>query len=129
MATVAAGSNQNVESLTLRQSLTTLTTAVSTDLPRVANRCCEVGLVSTEQLEEAQLQTKTPYARANGLVRRVIDQVTLDQQKFREFLGILKESNMFTSVVQEVQNKYTENQAVRKVTYSERNVTASHFMI
>ena len=73
---------------------------------------------------------KTPYARANGLVRRVIDQVTLDQQKFWEFLGILEESNMLTSVVQEVQNKYTENQlqAVRKVTYSERNVTASHLI-
>ena len=115
MAT-AAVSNQNVESLTLRQSLTTLTTAASNDLPRVANRCCEVGLISTEQLEEAQLQTKTPYARANGLVRRVIYQVTLDHQKFWEFLSIFEESGMFASVVNEVCNKYAENQAVRKVT-------------
>ena len=89
MATQAV-TTENVESLTLRQSLTTLTTAVSTDLPRVANRCCEVGLISTEQLEEAQLQTKTPFIRANELVRRVIDQVTLDQQKFWPFLSILE---------------------------------------
>ena len=114
MATVAAGSNQNVESLTLRQSLTTLTTAVSGDLPRVANRCFEVGLISTEQLEEAH-QQKNLYSRANGLMRRVIDQVTLNPRKFQSFLNILEESGMFESVVREVQNKYAENQDVRKV--------------
>ena len=114
MATAAA-SNQNAESLTLRQSLTTLTTAVSTDLPRVANRCCEVGLISTEQLEEAHVQMKTPSTRANELVRRVIDQVSVDKQKLQQFLGILEESGMFESVVRDVQNKYTENQASKQV--------------
>ena len=108
-------SSQNVESLTLCQSLTTLTTAVSGDLSKVANRCCEVGLISTEQLEEAQLSTKTTNVRANDLVRRVIGQVTLDPQKFQHFLGILEESGMFAQTVNEIHRKYADNQAEKKV--------------
>ena len=118
MAVAAAAFEPNVESLTLRQSLTTLTTAVSGDLPRVANRCCEEGLISTEQLEEAH-QQKNLYSRANELVRRAVDQVTLDPRKFQSFLNILDESGMFESVVRDVRNKYTKNQAKRQVNISE----------
>ena len=47
--------DHNVESATLQQSLASLTTAVSGDLPRIANRCVEEGLISIQQLEDAQL--------------------------------------------------------------------------
>ena len=113
MATAAA-LPENVESLTLRQSLTTLTTAVSTDLPRVANRCAEKELISLQQLRRAQIQSITEYERSSELVRGVIDQVETDPQKFWLFLGILEESGMFESVVKGMQNKYTENKDVRK---------------
>ena len=94
--------DHNVESATLLQSLANLTTAVSSDLPRIANRCVEEGLISTQQLEEAQLQTKTCYVRANELLRRVIDQVSFHPRKFDVFLVILEESHMFVTVVSEV---------------------------
>ena len=115
MATEGAASDHNVESLTLRQSLTTLTTAVSTDLPRVANKCAEKELISLQQLRRAQIQSITEYERSSELVGGVIDQVETDPQKFWSFLGILEESGMFESVVRDVQNKYAENQDVRKV--------------
>ena len=117
MAT-AAGSPENVESLTLRQSLTTLTTAVSTDLPSTANKCAEKELISMQQLRRAQIQSITEYERSSELVRRVIDQVNSDKQKFQTFLGVLEESGMFASVVRDAQKKYAENQLqpVREVT-------------
>ena len=107
--------DHNVESATLLQALASLTTAVSSDLPRIANRCVEEGLISTQQLEEAQLQTTTRYVRANELLRRVVDQVRLHPRKFDVFLGILEESGLFPSVVSEVRKKYADNQEVRKV--------------
>ena len=112
MATEGAASDNNVESLTLRQSLTTLTTAVSTDLPRVANKCAEKELISLQQLRRAQIQSITEYERTSELVGGVIDQVETDPQKFWSFLGILEESGMFESVVRDVQNKYAEKQDV-----------------
>ena len=112
MATEGAASDNNVESLTLRQSLTTLTTAVSTDLPRVANKCAEKELISLQQLRRAQIQSITEYERSSELVGGVIDQVETDPQKFWSFLGILEESGMFESVVRDVQNKYAEKQDV-----------------
>ena len=106
---------QNLESLTLVQSLSTLTTAVSTDLSRVANRSYEEGLVARDHWEEALLQTKTSRVRATELVGRAIDQISLNPKKFQVFLDILEESQMFSSVVKEVWNKYTEYQVVKKV--------------
>ena len=111
--------DHNSESTTLQQSLSSLTTAVSGDLLRIANRCVEEELISTQQLEEAQLQTKTCYARASELLRRVIEQVNFHPRKFDAFLVILEESGLFPSVVNEVRKKYADNQEVRQV-----NVTA-----
>ena len=108
--------DHNVESATLLQSLASLTTAVSSDLPRIANRCVEEGLISTQQLEEAQLQTKTCCVRANELLRGVVDQVSLHPRKFEVFLGILEESHMITTVLSEVRKNYGDNLEVRKVT-------------
>ena len=107
--------DHNVESATLQQSLASLTRAVSSDLPRIANRCVEEGLISTQQLEDAQLQTTTRYVRANELLRRVVDQVSFHPRKFEVFLGILEESGLFPSVVREVRKRYADNQEARKV--------------
>ena len=107
--------DHNVESATLQQSLASLTRAVSGDLLRIANRCVEEGLISTQQLEEAQLQTTTCHVRASELLRRVVDQVSLHQRKFDVFLGILEEPGLFPSVVSEVRKKYADNQEVRQV--------------
>ena len=113
--TTAGATAQNVESLTLRQCFGDLSTAVSTDLSAVAERCYANKLISTEQYDEAQLEAKTKRVRARVLVQGVIDHVSLDPQKYQAFVDILKESGMFVSVVRDVQNMYTENQAVRKV--------------
>ena len=105
--------DHNVESATLQQSLASLTTAVSSDLPRIANRCAKEGLISAQQLEDAQLQTTTWMT--NELLRRIIDQVRLHPRTFDVFLGILEESGLFPSVVSEVRKKYADNQEERKV--------------
>ena len=105
--------DHNAESETLQQSLASLTTAVYTDLPRIANRCAEEGLISAQQLEDAQLQTTTWMT--NEFLRRIIDQVRLHPRKFDVFLGILEEPGLFPSVVSEVRKKYADNQEERKV--------------
>ena len=105
MATANSHSH-NVEALTLLQSLNTLTTAVSGDLLRVANRLTEEELISLEQLEESQLQTKTSRVRANELVRRVIYTTNLRPEKFIVFLDILEESSLFRNVVKDMYKKY-----------------------
>ena len=92
------------------QSLNTLTTAVSGDLLRVANRLTEQELISLEQLEESRLQTKTSHVRANELVGRVIDITNLHPEKFIVFLEILEESGLFRTVVKDVYKKYAQNQ-------------------
>ena len=107
--------DHNVESATLLQSLDSLTTAVSTDLPRIANRCVEEGLISRQHLEDAQLQTTTCHVRASELLRRVVDQVSFHPRKFDVFLDIMEESGLFPSVLSEVRNRYAGNQEVRKV--------------
>ena len=109
MATANSHSH-NVEALTLLQSLNTLTTAVSGDLLRVANRLTEEELISLEQLEESRLQTKTSRVRANELVGRVIDTTNLHPEKFIVFLEILEESGLFRTVVKDVYKKYAQNQ-------------------
>ena len=106
---------RNVESTTLLQCVSTLTTAVSTDLVSVANKCAGNELISLEQLGKAQVQSKTEYERASELVYAVIHQVSVDPTKFDVFLGILEESRMFTTMVREVRNKFADNQEVRKV--------------
>ena len=99
---------RNVESTTLIQCVSTLTTAVSADLVSVANKCAAKELISLQQLGKAQNQSKIEYDRASELVYVVIHQVSVDAMKFDVFLGILKESRMFTTMVREVRNKFTD---------------------
>ena len=115
--TTAGATTENVESLTLRQCFGDLSTAVSTDLSAVAESCYACKLITIEQYDEAQLEVKTKRVRARVLVQGVIDNVSLDPQKFWPFVAILEESGMFVSVVRDVQNMYAENQSVRKVVF------------
>ena len=92
----------NHKSSALLKCLDCLTNAVSSDLPRIANRCAAEGLISTQELEEAHLQSKTGSVRVNELLRRVIDRVSVAPRHYYVFLGILEESHMCATVVSEV---------------------------
>lgn len=112
---MAATSQQNDESSTLSQCAGRLSTAIAPDVVMVAVKLLEKGLIYPEQLEEAQLQSKTTSLRATELVRHVIVRVSLQPEAFRVFLDALEECGVFEGVVSEVYQQYAENQAVRRV--------------
>ena len=121
MQPMAATSLKNMESVTLRQYTGVLCTAIASNVVEVATKLFEKELISLEQLREAQLQSKTTYLRANGLVSDVIARVSFQPEAFRVFLDVLKECGVAEGVVKEVYKRYADNQAVRKV----RNISQS----
>lgn len=75
----------NVESRTLLHFTDTLTRAVSLDLVRIASKLVEKETISLTQFRATQQQSKDDHFKANVLVTHVIDQVSLQPEKFESF--------------------------------------------